>query len=285
MTPKPKRPEWLHEPPADGVMRHVFVHHLPHYAESLCCGFVQVACTTPAGKCQACGTRLSTWRPWFPDEVYEYAVILEDYHGRPPSELRERYFQATVEDNAFQYWCATSPPQFGPTAEWKPVSILLFRAIFEVLLDQFLWRVMHAQVAPSDYAKEYATFLIDRTRGLAERLGSLYKFVTGNKWSNDLKRLGFSDIDDLLLRAARTRNAFLHENPHAGHQDQGLAQEVRDSVARLLELFARLANEYYHPRAKALCGVQVVKEDLRAAERGPGPPQIKPGTRRPTPEP
>jgi hypothetical protein len=187
MTPKPKRPEWLHEPPADGVMRHVFVHHLPHYAESLCCGFVQVACTTPAGKCQACGTRLSTWRPWFPDEVYEYAVILEDYHGRPPSELRERYFQATVEDNAFQYWCATSPPQFGPTAEWKPVSILLFRAIFEVLLDQFLWRVMHAQVAPSDYAKEYATFLIDRTRGLAERLGSLYKFVTGNKWSNDLK--------------------------------------------------------------------------------------------------
>lgn len=265
-TIKPARPKWLREPPEDGVMRHLFVHDLPHYVESLCCGFVQVASTKPGAECKACGTPLQRWRPWFPEEIYEYAVILEDYNERTPSELRERYFQATAEDNAFEYWCATEPPEFAPTADWKPVTVLLFRTIFELLLEQFLWRIVHAQVTPSAYAADYATFVLDGTRGAMERLKRLYSFVTASRWSKDLTRLGFSDVDDLLMRAARTRNSFLHEDPHAGHEDEDLAQEARNKIPRLLDLFAHLANEYYHPRVKEFCGVEVVRDTVSGVD-------------------
>lgn len=263
---KPRRPRWLHEPPADGVLRHPFVHHLPHYAETPCCGFVQVAGTLPGARCKACSTPLQIWRPWFPKEVYEYAVILEDYHARPPSELRERYFEATAEDNAFQCWCAESPPELLPTQDWKPVTIMIFRTLFELLLEQFLWRVIHIQLSPSKHAGAHASFELDSAIGVTERFGRLYRFVTDSRWSSDLERLGYSDIDSLLKRTAKTRNAFLHENPYAGGKDRGLAQQSRDNVPRLLELFVHLANEYYHPRAKELRSLEAERGGFTVGE-------------------
>lgn len=198
---------------------------------------------------------------WFPDTAYEYAVMLEDYHQRPASEMRRAYFEAVAEQNLVDYYTASSEPIPGPTEDWKPVSVLLFRSIFELLLDHLIWKVVWVQLLPSADAPRYADFLLDRFRGASERTQRLYPFVTGSPWQHDLDRLQFSRVGLVIVEAAKVRNSFLHLNPFAGHHEEGVADRVRASVPDLFKMFATLANEYYHPRVVALRRIQNVGHD------------------------
>lgn len=234
-------------------MKHDFLNEIEIYVESPCCGWIGViADPTTAQKCAGCDKQLDFWKEWFPEAAYEYAILLEDYHHRPPSDLRTRYFQSVERDNWREYWCSSTPPEFGPTVDWKPTTILLFRSLFELLLDHLLWRLLFIQLLPSSHAGRYPEFIAEQFRSVSSKQGKLYSFITGNTWKYDLDRFGFGDVYNLLQKSGEIRNTFIHEDPLAGHADADLAEQLHVVTPKLFALFARIANEYYHVRCKEL---------------------------------
>jgi hypothetical protein len=226
------------------------------YIACVSCGFVQGTGLRKIKNCDGCGKPLQVAREWFPDSVYEYIMLLEDYHQRPISKLRKRYFKAVQEENWFE-----EEAKLNPTQDWQPITILLYRSLFEKLLDNFLWKVMYVQLLPSDYAESYANFILDQFSTVSDKIGKGYKFVTSRKWKDDLKELGFEDLDQLLIQTAKVRNEWVHENPIAGHNDLELAQKAKESVPSLIELFVKLANKYFHPTMLALSKIEIVNKD------------------------
>ncbi|MFE4105813.1 hypothetical protein [Almyronema epifaneia] len=194
---------------------------------------------------------------WFPDTAYEYAILLEDYHSREPSELRKKYFEATHEDNMYQYFASQEPPVFEPTSDWQPITILLFRSIYELLLDHLLWKLIRIELSPSGSAEDYACFVMSQFSSVSAKKDKCYKFVTGNKWSDDIKEFKAQNLDALLEESVKVRNEFIHRNPLAGSNNQDLADRSREAIPDLFELFVKLANKYYYPVAKDLSYIEI----------------------------
>lgn len=240
-------------------MKHRFLPQINIYISCAHCGYVQAAPMDKVRKCAGCGDKLTAFQEWFPDSVYEYAMLLEDYHQRPVSKLRQKYFKASQRENEWAAWIEGKESGFSPTQDWQPITILLYRALFEKLLDHFLWKVMYVHLLPSGNAEAYPYFILDQLPTVSDKIGKGYKFVTnGNKWKDDLKELGFESLDQLLIQTAKVRNEWVHENPIAGHNDLELAQKARESIPSLIELFVQLANKYFHPVALALSKIDIV---------------------------
>jgi hypothetical protein len=129
-----------------------------------------------------------------------------------------------------------------------------------LLLDHFLWKLIRVQLLPSPDAERYAVLMIEQYRSVPAKTGKLYSFVTGNKWNKDLTRIGYSGLNNLLQSSGVIRNAFVHQNPLAGHEDPQFADQLRLAVPDLFDLFVKLANEYHCPRAKLLSRERIVEE-------------------------
>lgn len=158
-----------------------------------------------------------------------------------------------------EYFTSSNEPVFQPTTDWKPVTILIFRSLFELLLDHLLWKLIRVQLLPSFHAEDYASFILSRFPNVSSKRDKCYKFVTGNKWAADIERFGYKDLDNLLKKTVKIRNEFIHENPLAGHNNLSLADNVRQMIPDLFEYFVKLANEYQHPYAKQLCKLEIKK--------------------------
>jgi len=235
------------------------------YNSCVTCGFVQEVSRDK--QCEGCGESLYITREWFPDSVYEYVMLLEDYHQRPTSKLRKKYFKAVQEDNEWTAWFEGPESKLNPTQDWQPITILLYRSLFEKLIDHFLWKVMYVHLLPSGNAEAYAYFILDQLPTVSDKIGKGYRFVTnGKKWKDDLKELGFESLDHLLIQTAKVRNEWVHENPVAGYGDLELAQKARESIPSLIELFVKLANKYFHPVALALSKIDIVHRDENKKE-------------------
>ena len=241
-------------------MKHRFLGHITFYSSCLSCGYVDEAPAdvTTLVNCKGCGRPPDQFEIWFPDTAYQYVMLLEDYHQRPISQLRKDYFEAVREENAYSYWCAQQEPEFKPTDDWQPITILLYRSLFELLLNHFLWKMVYVQLLPSPDAGHYAGFIVDQLSDVNERLGKGYKFITQSRWNDDIKELGYTGLNQLLRETVKVRNEFVHENPLAGHTDLTLAERAKKSVPQLFELFVKLANKYFHPRAKQLALIDII---------------------------
>jgi hypothetical protein len=239
-------------------MKHKFLPHITMYISCATCGFVQDSLSDKDERCAGCGEPLRVVHDWFPDSVYEYVMLLEDYHQRPVSKLRKEYFKAVKEDNEWAAWFEGPESKLNPTQDWQPVTILLYRSLFEKLLEHFLWRMMYIQLLPSASAESYPYFILDQLSTISDKIGKGYKFVTGKKWKDDLKELGFESLDQLLIQTAKVRNKWVHESPIAGHNDSELAEKARASIPSMIELFVQLANRYFHPLALSLSKIEIV---------------------------
>lgn len=240
-------------------MKHRFLPHITIYVSCAICGYVQAAPVDEVRECGGCGKKLVSIQEWFPDSVYDYVVLLEDYHQRPVSKLRQEYFEAVKEDNDWAAWFE-GETNFNPTQDWQPITILLFRSLFEKLLDIFLWRMAYIQLLPSAYSESYADFILERLPTVSEKIGKGYKLVANRKWKDDLKELGFESLDQLLVQTAKVRNEWVHESPIAGHTVLDLAEKARESIPSMIELFVQLANKYYHPLAVSLSKIEIVRQ-------------------------
>jgi hypothetical protein len=239
-------------------MKHRFLPNIAIYISCAICGFVQESPSDKDEKCAGCGEPLILVHDWFPDSVYEYALLLEDYHQRPVSKLREEYFDAVKEDNEWVAWFEGPESPQNPTQDWQPITILLFRMLFEKFIVHLLWRIMYIQLLPSDYAESYPYFILDQLSTINDKIGKGYKFVTDRKWKDDLKELGFEHLDQILIQTARIRNAWVHEDPIAGHNNTILAEQARIAIPSMFELFVQLANKYFHPLALSLSKIDIV---------------------------
>lgn len=230
-------------------MKHRFLPNLPLYLQCKSCGFVY---ETPdrLSLCPACKQEMSAYE-WFPNFIYDYVIMLEDYHLHSPTQMRQDYFKAVKADNWMEYWCSVTSPKYFPSEDLKPITILLFRSIFEALLAHFLWKKIWVSLLPSPDAERYADLVLNNEQSVSKRLFNIYPRVTGNKWINDLNRMGYSSLNKLLQDTARIRNEFIHENPHAGYH-LNVGNQARQSIPILFACFVNLANLYIHPRCLQL---------------------------------
>jgi hypothetical protein len=249
-------------------MQHDLLEHLPLYEECLYCSYIDQDLS--GKKCAVCGIQSRETRLWFPEEAYEYVVLLEDYHLKEPSSILQEYLR----DNEWDFWTSGNP-QKKPIADWKPMTILLFRSLFELLLEHCLWKLIRVHLFLSPYATDYANFILKQFSSVTSKKDKCYKFVTGNKWKDDMKRLGYQDLDRLLDQAAVMRNDFIHADPTAGSSVVELANSLRDKVPDLFELFAKIANEYHHPHASDLSKIEIrkIEEDHNPVSQIKSAPQ------------
>jgi hypothetical protein len=238
-------------------MKHRFLPELPLYIQCVGCGYVDESPDIPSSHCQGCGEVLSVSEIWFPDAAYEYAILIEDYDTRPPTDFRKKYFEAVAEENHMEYFCSMTEPEFKPTDDWKPITVLLFRSLFEILLEHFLWKTAWTYCLPSPDAERLASHILDSSWTVSSRISKVYSGVTGHKWKDDIEHLGRQNIGDLLKITADIRNDFIHGNPLAGHQEISLPNRARKAVPELFALFAELANLHIHPRALILRGLKI----------------------------
>lgn len=226
------------------------LHQIPIYGECLYCGYVEQDLLSKA--CLGCGTRSSETRSWFPESAYEYVILLEDYHAQTPSSILTNYF----EDNLYDMWTSGNPIS-KPTSDWKPITILLFRSLFELLLDHCLWKLIRVQLCPSPHADDYAYFVLKQFSSISAKKDRCYPFVTQSKWKEDVKKFGFQELDDLLDKAQKIRNQFIHNDPNAGHLVTDFSDSIRGKIPDLFSLFVRIANEYHHPYANDLSKIEI----------------------------
>jgi len=238
-------------------MKHRFLPELPVYSQCISCGYVDEVPDTIPATCSGCGQTLSSGYIWFPDTVYEYVILLKDYDARPPTEFRAEYFEAQAEDNVMEYFTSTTEPEFNPTSDWKPVTILLFRSLFELLLEHFLWKVTWIHCLPSPDAEKFADYVLDSEWRVSARLAKVYSTVTNHKWREDITQLGYQQLDKLLQETAKVRNDFVHGNPLAGHATPELPNRVVQAIPELFSLFVKLANMHFHPRALQLRDLRI----------------------------
>ncbi|NJN71882.1 MAG: hypothetical protein HC799_03230 [Limnothrix sp. RL_2_0] len=226
---------------------------IPYYQECLYCGYVD---RNLAGqKCPGYGVVSDETVAHFPESAYEYVILLEDYYQQKPSKVLEEYF----EENILEMWTSGNPRvKEKPISDWKPMMVILFRSLFELLLDHCLWKLIRVQLCPSPHSKEYAYFLLKQFPSVSAKQGKCYPFVTQSKWKEDLKKFGFQDLDELLKEAARIRNEFIHaDDPTSGHHTTDFPERLRSEVPNLFTLFVQIANEYYHPYAEELSKIEV----------------------------
>ena len=245
-------------------LKHRFLPNIPIYWQCVSCGYVDEfseGLQNHLPECQGCKKQSSEYYEWFPDIVYDYAILLEDYHFRQPTLLRQEYLKTVAIDNAMQYWCSSTEPEFRPTNDLKPITILLFRTIFEILIKHFLWKHIYVSLLPSPDAERYASFILNKDVSVSNQIKSLYPFVTGNKWRIDLDKLGYSRLNNLLIKTAQVRNEFIHENPYSEHEETNLAEQARNAIPELFACFVKLANLHIHPRCLQLSKRNITKEE------------------------
>jgi hypothetical protein len=180
--------------------------------------------------------------------AYEYAVLIEDQYQRPISQARSAYFDLVKQDNSWERWMEGGKGD-PPEEEWHPLVVLLFWSLCEYLLNHFLWKVAAIRLHPSKDAAVFGEFLLERARNVRQKL-ELYQFLTGAKWKDDVRRLGFEELDRDILLSSAVRNDFVHQNPHAGARSPELPGRLPAHVPRVFALFKELSNAHFHPRAK-----------------------------------
>lgn len=203
---------------------------------------------TAGQRCGGCDTAVLTCYEAFPAMAYEYAVLIEDQYQRPISQVRKAYFELVKHDNSWERWMEGGKGNF-PEEEWHPLVVLLFWSLYEYLLNHFLWKVATIRLHPSKDAAVFGEFLLERARNTHQKL-ELYQFLTSAKWKDDVRRLGFDELDRDIWLASAVRNEFVHQNPHAGARSSELPDRLRAQVPRLFALFKDLSNAHFHPRAK-----------------------------------
>lgn len=233
-------------------MRHRFLPELPLYIQCVGCGYIDEAPLEQSFQCRGCGKSFSTSYLWFPDAAYEFAIILADYDARLVSHFRQQYFDAQAVENSMEYFASMTEPEIKPTNDWKPITIILFRSLFELLLEHFLWKVAWIYWLPASDAEVSADAILEKHWTVSSRLNKVYLSVTGHKWKDDVIRLRHQDLAKLLDRTAKVRNEFVHGNPLAGHKDPNLSTKARQALPELFTLFVELANLHFHPRAVQL---------------------------------
>lgn len=238
-------------------MRHRFLSNLPLYIQCSGCGYVDKTPETHPSSCQGCNNVLNQGYMWFPDSAYEYAILIEDYHSRPISDLRQQYFEAVAEENLMDYFCSTSEPIPSPTTDWKPITILLFRSLFEVLLEHFLWKIIWTSCLPSPDAERIAEHILNTSWTVSSRINKVYSDITGHKWRDDILQLNHKNLNELLKQTADIRNDFVHSNPFAGHADPHLSDRCRASIPELFELFSELSNLHIYPKTLQLRDLKI----------------------------
>jgi len=238
-------------------MKHRFLPELPLYSQCISCGYVnEVPATIPA-TCSGCAEILSSSYVWFPDTMYEYVILLKDYDSRPPTEFRIEYLKAQAEANMMEYFTSMTEPEFNPTSDWKPITVLLFRSLFELLLEHFLWKVAWIRCLPSPDAEKFADYVLDSEWRISARLSKVYSTVTDHNWQDDIIQLGYQRLDKLLKETAKVRNDFAHGNPLAGSAKTEMPKQVMQSIPDLFNLFIKLANMHFHPRALQLRDLRI----------------------------
>lgn len=244
-------------------MGHSFLPYIPIYYQCTSCGYVEGSCLgldDVKWKCSKCNLLVPSRYLWFPDTIYEYAIMIEDYFTRCPSKRREKYFETQKEENAYEFWCSMDQPEFKPVEDWKPITILLFRSLFESLIEHFLWNLIYVEILPSVQAEKYAAYILNENQGIGRRVNKTYLNITGNTLKKDMIELGYEELYRLLLKTARIRNEFIHNNPHAGYEDINLSKHVKESVPALISVFVKLANKYIHPVCLRLRDIKILNE-------------------------
>jgi hypothetical protein len=152
-------------------------------------------------------------------EYFEYRDADGNVHRVPPANMgaEGRYQDYLLLDMLANEWLRplgphesfeNVPPSVRPAA--KAVVVLLFWTYFETKIERLL-RDPSRNIVP-DSVLDY---VLRRDTTIASRLSSTYKALYATTYWEDLRQLGYSQIEQLLKELHEARNKFVHGHPEA----------------------------------------------------------------------
>jgi hypothetical protein len=183
----------------------------PHYLECPVCGFISANAkfSDVERKCPQCGS-LGDGRRTFPAErIRRVDDRIRRYHADGENE----------------------------------VVVILVATFLETLLEDMLARIMAAEGA----SVKLRAGVLDTQRSVGQRIGRLFRTLTGEQFEDAASRAGFSEFPR-QWRALRTeRNAFIHDAAFDG-QRESLSRETAEDSLKLLDqayaLFVNINNRF-----------------------------------------
>jgi hypothetical protein len=114
--------------------------------------------------------------------------------------------------------------------------VILFCTMFEVMLEDFLDRLMIRLRVPKDTRE----FILQKFSGVKTRLDDLFPGLVGESFKRITRDTEFADYYDRWHKIRTERNNFLHDEH--GHVSAGTAKEAVDLIEPCFRLFEWLNN-------------------------------------------
>jgi len=174
-------------------------------------------------KCSTCGKESDAGRLAFPTNIHMLADMTQ------------------------QSFHAKSPQNIGDDTAHNIATLLHFCTLREVLITNFLITHLRAKSIPTEIIER----LLEDNKMAHQKFTQLFASVVGKKWDDAVlaasKHDGrdYSSASDLMKRAAKLRNSFLHDGNVRG-VDRDFAEECINGLGAIFGLFVALHNVYTH---------------------------------------
>ena len=142
--------------------------------------------------------------------------------------------------------------------------IIFFCTLREVLLDNLIKRLMHAQ----NLSKGVSNRLLSDNKFHIQKQDKLFKALTNVKWDEAIlnltneKKINYKEIDEFVSSVVKARNDFIHE-ANKWSINKELATGCMDNLSGLINLYVALHNSYVQP---------YYKKSITNQSSGPNPP-------------
>jgi hypothetical protein len=183
----------------------------PRYYECPACGLLSADPDFGGGaaNCPLCGAPGETRRLFPPERLRRLDERIRGYHADGESEI----------------------------------VVILVATFLETLLEDILDRIMNAHGA--DAAVREA--VLDTQRAVGMRIGRLFPTLVGEQFEDAAAELGYRDFPKRWRQMRATRNAFIHDDPYEGVQeniDAKAAAQAMELLDQAYALFVLINNRF-----------------------------------------
>jgi hypothetical protein len=183
----------------------------PRYWECPICGFLSADPAFGGGqkRCPFCDAPPDQRRQWPPERLRTLDARIRDYRAQGEDEI----------------------------------VVILVATLLETLLEDILDRVMRTRGADS----AVRAAVLDAQRAVGMRISRLFPTLTGEQFEDAAAQLGFRDFPHRWRKMRAVRNAFIHDDPYEGVQEE-MTPQTSGEAMRLLDqaykLFVSINNRF-----------------------------------------
>jgi rubredoxin len=183
----------------------------PRYWECPVCGFLSADPAFGGGekRCPFCDAPPDARRQWPPERLRKLDARIREYRAQGEDEI----------------------------------VVILVATLLETLLEDILDRIMRVRGADSSIRAA----VLDGQRAVGQRIGRLFPKLTGEEFEDAAAELGFRDFPHRWRTMRAVRNAFIHDDPYEGVQEQMTPQssaEAMELLDQAYKLFVSINNRF-----------------------------------------